>query len=109
MDNQDRLGSVVESIAGKQFSQAVDQAAQSTSISLDSTGGIMLMTAFIIFAIAGLIKQARPLAQPFADVTAEGIRQARQGQKKELKRAAKIADLEKQLKLLKAESEIADQ
>lgn len=105
MDEQDRLGSVIESIAGQQFGDAINQAAQSTSISLDSTGGLMLMLAFILFAVSGVIKQARPLAQPFAEVAAEGLRENRKRDRQKEKRQAEIEELELKLARLKAEDE----
>lgn len=108
MDEQDRLGTVVESIAGKQFGDAISQAAQSTSITLDSTGGIMLMTAFILFAVAGVIKQATPLGRPIVEVVAEGMRENRQRDRQKEKRLNEIQELELKLARLKAEHETSD-
>lgn len=94
MDNQDDyLGRVVEQMLGSQAGEVVSRASEQTSVGIDSPLGMLIGVAFVLFAIASVLKT--PSVKIVTETSADLIKDARMRQNQriddELKTADKIA------------------
>lgn len=74
-DTIDRMGQLASMIGGDPVATA-NQIREATSFDLSSLEKILIICVGLLFGLAAVLKQVRPVAQPFADAAAENMRNA---------------------------------